>query len=146
MMRVLKYFLLKDNKGYALPIAVIALAFLGILLLSIATIAANNTRQAVAQEDNLKAHYLARSGIEIAYGALMTDEGDLFYDLDDGQSLASETIALQGGEVTVNVERDGDWVTISAVGELENGEGRSEIHLDIDVNNPETTRWRGRGL
>lgn len=143
----------KDNRGFALPVVLIALIVLGIILVSLAALAANNTRQTITQESNLKAHYLARSGIEIAYGALMTtEEGTvdrLFDTFEDNENYTlNDTIEIDDqhgnlvGSVEIDIYRNGDWVTIHALGDLTDGQGHSELFLDIDIDEPELIIWR----
>lgn len=147
MKRLISFF--RKNDGFALPTVLIAFVFLGILALSITLIATNNTRQVIRQEDNLKAHYLARSGIEIGYGALMMLEGtEILFEtfLDGGRNeteTLEDTVSLQGGDVTVSISRNGDYITIHAVGELDNDGGSSQIYLDIDIDDPTLISWRG---
>jgi len=144
---------IKNEKGFVLPIVLIMLVVLGIILISLAALAASNARQTVAQEHNLKAHYLARSGIEIAYGALMTTEEGakdrLFDTFEDNESYTlNETIEINDqsdnlvGSVEINIYRSDDWVTIHALGNLSDGQGQSELFLDIDIDEPEHIIWR----
>ncbi len=50
---------------------------MSILFLSAYTLIQSNTKQIIAQENNLRAHYLARSGATLAYTAIAGGEDNL---------------------------------------------------------------------
>jgi len=68
----------KTNKeGYALITVVVVMVVMSILFLSAYTLIQSNTKQIIAQENNLRAHYLARSGATLAYTAIAGGEDNL---------------------------------------------------------------------
>ena len=66
---------LRKRKGFALMTVLFVVIILSIFFISIITITQSNTKQVRLQEDNLRAYYLARSGVDIAYAALMEEIG-----------------------------------------------------------------------
>jgi len=141
-----------DNNGIALPSVLLAMIVLAVIIIAVTALATSNTRQLATQELNLKAHYLARSGIEIAYTALMVDyDGILFSAFEDngayanGEILGATLNNLPGGTVDLTIQRDpasSDYVTITAFAELDDGIGRSQVVVDINIDNQEDLIWR----
>lgn len=64
---------MKKNKGGVLVFVVIALVFVTILGASIATLTQNNILQAIYQKENREGYYLARSGAELMYEHLKSN-------------------------------------------------------------------------
>lgn len=147
---------ISDDKGFALPVVIITLAVLGILIVSLAFMSASNTRQVITQEKNLKALYLARSGLEIAYAALMEEyEGETLFSTfvspggrnndryRDNNPLTDE-IDMQDGttEISIYLDDSQEWLTIKATGQLDEGVGGAVMYLDIGVSDPTNLIWR----
>ncbi|SES63386.1 hypothetical protein [Anaerobranca gottschalkii] len=136
--------LLKD-KGAALPLVIIAVLVIAIISLSIYNITSNNIMMVKYQENYLKAHYLARSGIEIAYEALWADNGQLLENLDNLGKLGPETIELADGKVVVEVWQikrgNRDWVVIQGIGSYKNTGIENKVILEFEKENPENQRW-----
>ncbi len=63
---------MKNRKGVSLIWVIIALVFVSIMTISISTIAQSNILQAKRQDNIIQAYYIARSGAEITYEALIT--------------------------------------------------------------------------
>ena len=68
---------MKNRKGVSLIWVIIALVFVSIMTMSISTIAQSNILQAKRQDNTLQAYYIARSGAELAYEALITSSPSL---------------------------------------------------------------------
>ncbi len=141
---------LKRIKGFALPVVLMVMVVLSILFISIITIAQANTKQVAIQEDNLRAYYLARSGIDIAYAALMEEkDGELKINKflkDSKETLTHENLPLPNntdpvGYVDIEVSKIGDEVKIHAVARMAKGSGTSSLSFYIDKNNFTKNRW-----
>lgn len=63
--------ILKNEKGFSLPLVLVIFAVLTIFLTSSLKISRNNAKQVQNQESNMRAYYVARSGIDIVYAALL---------------------------------------------------------------------------
>lgn len=138
----------KLNKGFALPLVLMVVLVLSILFISIITIAQSNTRQVAIQEDNLRAYYLARSGIDIAYAALMDDNEKNFREfLNDSSPLVHSDLGLPSndspiGYVDIEVtDFSEDEVRIHAIARMAKGKGKSRLSLYIDKTNITRIRW-----
>lgn len=67
--------ILKNQDGIALSFVVMTLLVLFILTSIVASIAQTNIKQASAQDKGLQAYYTARSGAEMAFEALWSEQG-----------------------------------------------------------------------
>lgn len=141
---------LKRVKGFVLPVVLMVMVVLSILFISIITIAQSNTKQITTQEDNLRAYYLARSGIDIAYAALMEEkDGDLkIYKFikDTKDTLTHKNLALPNeidpvGYVDIEISKEDDEIKIRAAAKTAKESGTSSLSLYIDKNNLSRTRW-----
>lgn len=123
---------------------------LSIFFISLMTIAQSNTKQIRVQEDNLRAYYLARSGIDIAYAAIMEEEKGVmkFHKFIKGSedSIVHDNLALPNadspvGFVDVKISKDDNEVKISASAKTASGPGTSSLSLYIDKIDYTRTRW-----
>ena len=63
--------ILNNKKGISLVFVVLVLLVLSILSMAIFTLFTSNMRQAQRQENVIRAHYLAISGVDVTFAALM---------------------------------------------------------------------------
>lgn len=136
-----------NKKGFALPMVLLVVVVLSILFSSLIIMTQANTKHVTLQEDNLRAYYLARSGIDIAYTALMEDNEKKFKDfLNDNDELLHDNLALPDdietvGHVDVVVTKPDGEVKIHAKARTESGNGTSKLSLYIDITNINRIRW-----
>ena len=71
--------ILLNEKGFSLPLILVIFVVFTILFTSAIYVTQTNTMQIDSQEDNLRAYYIARSGIDMAYAALMQADNDINY-------------------------------------------------------------------
>lgn len=69
----MKTIIIKKSRASLMVSALILLVFISTIILLLTTYAANNLKHAKIQEEGLHAYYLAYSGCEIAYQALMKE-------------------------------------------------------------------------
>lgn len=147
-----KYNILKHDKGFALPTVLMVMVVLSILFTTVIMITQANTREIVLQEDNLRAYYIARSGIDIAYTALMEDpsnNGDTKikkFISDTEATLTHNQLKLPKesspiGTVDIKVSKTAEEIKIHALAKTLNGPGISSLSLYIDKDNFTKTRW-----
>ncbi|MCD6435303.1 MAG: hypothetical protein J7L15_02845, partial [Clostridiales bacterium] len=123
---------------------------LSILITSVYFVVNNNTKQVASQENRLRAYYVARSGIDIAYAALMQADTDGYekkvdrlIENDDSITQVDLNIPKNNpiGTVTVTVDLVDDEVEIHAESiMLDNGETYS-LSFYFNVDNFEKNRW-----
>ena len=134
-------------------------AVLSILFTSSIMVMNTNTNQIDSQEDNIRAYYVARSGVDIAYAALMSDNlnGNNNFD----QLLADDSIDFNDLKITdlavpetapigtVNVEvsivqNEGtgdEEVRIHAISQMIDDNESYTLAMYIKAENTEKTRW-----
>ncbi|WP_350344539.1 type II secretion system protein [Proteinivorax tanatarense] len=145
-----------NNKGFSLPMVLMVIMVLSILLASVFSLTQSNTKQIVAQENNLRAYYLARSGIDIAYAAMMEEDepyGQKIHRLikynDEIEHIGLELPQNEPiGSVNLRVYYDeaAKEVIIESKANLIDASGASKLslHIKYDENNPgdfTKTRW-----
>lgn len=139
----------KTNKeGYALITVVVVMVVMSILFLSAYTLIQSNTKQIIAQENNLRAHYLARSGATLAYTAIVEGEENLLNDFNSSnynskEEGKSDTIEFSDEEAKAEVIawHDNGYIYISSKSTLNKTSNTSEIFLKFEKNNPEKVNW-----
>jgi type II secretory pathway pseudopilin PulG len=126
-MGVVSMVLKLNNKRQGSAYAFVLVVFLIISIIgsSILFIFNNNLKQAKRQQDSLEAYYLAYSGVEMAYAALLSKKpnGDLkLKDLDSNELVENN---INYGNGTINIlakksERENfeNWIEITSTGIL----------------------------
>ncbi|MEA4890469.1 MAG: hypothetical protein VB070_13515 [Clostridiaceae bacterium] len=137
-----------SKKGSALSVVMLVLAVIMIITTVIASMYSVNLQQAKLQEDRMKAYYLALSGVEVGYSALMTDT-----DPDDANvvyyykkyaaelnNAISQSLTLDDGTVDLRLSRttiDGKvWLVIEAEGHLNNSTVTNTTAMRFRDDNP----------
>ncbi|MPM56596.1 hypothetical protein SDC9_103405 [bioreactor metagenome] len=144
-----------NERGAALIFVILALVIVSILAMAIASLVRSNLSQTVSQEDTLKAYYLATSGQELAYAALLKKDAygdsllsteftetahpdwhdapiltDILNHTDDG---------IDGGTVNVKVEavdKGGErWVKITSTGIVDGSAATKTVTLEFMADN-----------
>jgi competence protein ComGC len=146
---------LTNEQGFVLPLVLLVMVVLSILFVSMFTLTEANTNQVVVQENNLRGYYMARSGIEIAHAALMTEDEDPNFHLqidrfikeyEDGTVTSlTDTLSLPENDpmsdVEIKVTVVDDEVKIHAISTLRSNEAKHDLSLFINMNNYNNTRW-----
>ena len=146
-----------SKKGMALMVVVSLFMVLMIILASMSLVYQSNLRQTSQQEENMKAYYLALSGIELAYSALIQNTNTnpvanpiYYYTLAFPSSTTSpkvQEIELEGGSVTVTASRvslDGEpWIQIRAEGQTDNAVSRASTMRFLMENPAVVSRENG---
>ncbi|WP_143008352.1 hypothetical protein [Pelagirhabdus alkalitolerans] len=143
---------LKNERGFVLPLVLLVMVVLSVLFVSMFTLTEANTNQVVVQENNLRGYYMARSGIEIAHAALMTEDSDPSYHLQidrfiDESSDGSLTDELSLPEddpmsdIEIEVSVVDSEVKIYATSTLRSNGAKQDLALFINTSNYNDTRW-----
>jgi type II secretory pathway component PulK len=146
---------LKNERGAALIFVILALVIVSILAMAIASLVRSNLSQTVSEEDTLKAYYLAVSGQDLTYAALLQEDvdGDTLVDTTFSEAAhasvsdvptLTDTLGssdgLEGGSVTVTVrglDIDGErWVEIRSTATLESSSITKTVTLQFLAENP----------
>ena len=139
---------MKNRKGVSLIWVIIALVFVSIMTISISTIAQSNILQAKRQDNIIQAYYIARSGAELTYEALITSSPSLLLPFTSpSNSTNTHTITdnIVVGEGTANIVVTSynidtvKRIRIESIGELNNVTKR--IILEFDATSYADIRW-----
>lgn len=163
--------ILKNKKGAALIAVIIVLVVVMILASSMFVIFSNNLKQVKAQEYDAQAYYLALSGIELAYGSLMTPKPDpitgediqlykkfqwdkaTFTTIDDdlndkntsGDFPLTDIVDIKGNNINITISpiNNGDKreIKIQSLATLNSTGDTKSLTLIIDAENILNRRW-----
>jgi len=140
----------QNEEGFVLIAVLIVMVALSILFLAVINLTNTNSKQLDMQEDHMRAYYLSKSGIDIAYAALMKNDKNgvqNIKDIIDGKTAKLESeLELPNttdpiGTVTINVKLVDKEVRISAFAQLENSQSTSTLVLYVDKDDFNKTRW-----
>lgn len=145
--------ILNNKKGISLVFVVLVLLVLSILSMAIFTLFTSNMRQAQRQEDAIRAHYLAISGVEVTFAALMqgtTSQRLVNTYFNEPINISvdplSDSIEMDAGTVDIivstYVEEGNRWVLITSVGTLDTSDNMSQtVEMRFRVEYPEIQIW-----
>ncbi len=140
-------FKLKNRKGSALVFILIILLIMSLLGTSILSLFSTNLKQAKLQQDSLQAYYLAYTGVEIAYAALLDDAAKLKEITNNKKELTENNINFGDGKISVKSKLttmanfDG-WVEISSIGTLNKNNLEYKRTMLFDPTNPVDVYWK----
>lgn len=113
---------LNESKGGTLVFILMILMVVGILLAAIQAVFVGNLNQAKSQEEDVETYYLAYSGAEMAYAALINNSFELMNRLKNNtvSSYTENDIALGNGTIDVSAIKSTDsgfvdWIKITSI-------------------------------
>ncbi len=131
MVRIMKrHRILKNRKGAALISVITAVAILMIVMASVVFVARQDVLETIMQEERLRTYYIASSGIELTYAALMNPDFEpkklqtaITKLKENGNTPLFDSIAIgDAGIADVTIKRvtvnEKDWLQITSVGQL----------------------------
>ncbi len=141
--------ILKSNNGAALVFVLIVFLTLSILVMSALFITTTNTRQITTYKDNMIAHYVAFSGIELGFASLYTDTAseDLLEKLKSGSitKLGPDNVSIgENGdiaEVQVEINNEKTAIIITSTGIINSGTKSKTLQMSFPVDYPELQKW-----
>lgn len=140
---------LNSDDGSALAFVIIMIMVLTIFVSSILFLFDNNLIQAKKIEVNMEVYYLAYSGVEMSYAALLANTNEKMKELTDltVASLTTNSISFGNGEIDTQavLSKDPgfvDWIKITATATLDsNGDTDTRI-MYFDPNDPTKKVWK----
>ena len=142
--------IINNRSGVGLVYAVLVLLVVSVLSVAVFTLFASNINQAQRQEDAMRSHFIAISGVEVAFGALLQDNKSLLinhFDKIISQSVSplSDTIVFDDGEaqitITSYIEDEMRIVNIQSIGLATNSSISREINMWFRIEYPEIQTW-----
>jgi hypothetical protein len=146
----------RDRSGAILAFVLIVLLVVAVLTASIVHLNMANTAQVSSQRDYLQAYYLAYSGIEIGYAALMMDNENppvdgylnLLEDIIDNSPHTVADMNIEYGEngdnISVEIEYvpDDKTITIVSIGTHKNSNKSTKLTMSYPVDFPSLRTWK----
>ena len=139
------------KKGSALIYVFVIIIVLSILTTTILSILASNTRQVQYQQDSMEAYYLAYSGVQMAYSALLANNNAKMNELTRTTNPVAEqrqtNISFGNGRVTVVAKESTDtgyegWIIITAAATLSRNNMQYTRIMYFDPSNPIDMVWK----
>lgn len=141
---------MKRNRGLAFISVIIMFVVSFILLASMTLLFRQDLNETTNQDHRTEAYYLALSGIEIGYAALMTDiDPDvnvekLYYEDFTGSKIGNvkeqKGISYGNGKIDIRLSGkkiDGkDWVVINSTGKLNDSDISISTNMEFMSDNP----------
>lgn len=145
-----KHHVATDKRGFTLLFAMAVLLIMSILSVAIFTLFASNIATEKMQADAIRAHYVAQSGVDVAFGALLQDNKSLLTNYFDKGVTVSVTpltsqIVLDSGtaDIVVSSYIDGTerWVLITSTGNLSSSTVTQVSKLSFNIRYPQIKKW-----
>jgi hypothetical protein len=123
---------------------------MSILSVAIFTLFTSNIATEKMQADAIRAHYVAQSGVDVAFGALLQDNKSLLTSYFDKGITISVTpltsqIVLDSGtaDIVVSSYIDGTerWVLITSTGSLSSSTVTQVSKLSFNIRYPQIKKW-----
>ncbi len=139
-----------DKRGFTLLFAMAVLLIMSILSVAIFTLFASNIATEKMQTDAIRAHYVAQSGVDVAFGALLQDNKSLLTNYFDKAVTINVTpltsqIVLDSGtaDIVVSSYIDGTerWVLITSTGSLNASTVTQVSKLSFNIRYPQIKKW-----
>ncbi|SFH47745.1 hypothetical protein SAMN05192551_101129 [Tindallia magadiensis] len=142
---------LKNNKGIALVYVLMAFLVLMIFMSSVVFIFSTNHKQAIRQDDHMRAYYLALSGIDVTKSTLLMplyvedeEEKNMMDKMkSDGPIYIDDSLEIDGEDIEISVEFDEDRNTFVLTSEVVTDKGiTSKLILELEMSgNRYQERW-----
>ena len=141
--------IIKSNDGSILVFVLIVFLVITILTSSVIYLNTTNTRQVASQRESLHAYYLAYSGIEIGYAALMADSEQLLNKIINTSPHNLKENNIKYGKdnkddisIDIKYTPDDKTITIVSVGTHNNSNKSSTLTMFYPVDFPSLRTWR----
>jgi len=136
---------IKSEQGAALIMILIAFMVITILATSVLVMAQNNTKQVVLQGDGMDSYYIARSGAEATFQALIESSPSKLTQFQTGSTVVTTTVNFAEGTANISIEGYNDGSTrrvrITSVGEAIGTNVTKRAILEFDYSNQQKIKW-----
>ncbi len=135
--------ILNSNTGAALVMTLVTFMIMTMLTFSVLYMNTTNTKQVISQKDYYRAYYLAYSGVEIAYSALLMDGGSLLNQYKISVKSDSESgIVFGDGKIDVSISSDSaKKITIISTGTLDSNGRSVTLTASFLADYPTIMKW-----
>ena len=131
--------LMFNNRGNTLLYVMIAMLVVFIMVAAVASLTQANIRQASAQEKGMQAYYVARSGAELAYDAIITTTPSLLdsFKANPALVLTENDIDFDYGTADVTATSsgtgNGQTILITSVGTMKDDDVSRTVTLQFYI-------------
>jgi hypothetical protein len=141
-----------NNNGVSLIFVILVLIVMSILSMAIFSLFTSNMAQAKYQQSSLRVHYIAISGVEVAFGALLQENKSLLTNYFDKATNVTiipltDSVTLDNGYASivissyVDIKTNERWVKIDSTGHLTGSNTIRIISMSFRVAYPEVQKW-----
>lgn len=130
--------ILTDKQGNVLAYVMIVMLMVFIVIGAVVSLAQSNIRQASAQEKGMQAYYLARSGAELAFEAILDPDCDVLTNFKNGSlTEKTESVTFDNGTADVKVTKflsgETPKIMIESLGTLDGSGISRTVKLEFNV-------------
>ncbi|KAF5041884.1 hypothetical protein DSECCO2_518370 [anaerobic digester metagenome] len=135
----------KKEQGSALVMVIIAFMIITVITTSVFVLAGSNTKQVVSQNEGMESYYIARSGAEATYQALLTSSPSLLTQFQSGSTVQTDTITFDEGTAEITVEGFNEGTTrrvrITSVGKADGINVSRKSILEFNYDGYDDIKW-----
>lgn len=143
-----RYRQVMDTKGVALLLVLLVMVVLSILAVAVLTMFTTNMATKKMQEDSIRAHYIAMSGVEVTFGALLQDNESLlntYFKPNPNATPLTQEIVFDGGSADIvvstfeaNSER---WILITSTATIDGSTIDNVVTMEFRLEYPQIQQW-----
>jgi type II secretory pathway component PulK len=139
-----------DNRGVTLVFVLAVLLIMSTLSVAIFALFSSNMTEEQMQTDAIRAHYVAQTGVDVAFGALLQDNRSLLTSYFDKAITVvvtplTDTVTLDNGSASIVVSSyiDGTerFVLITSTGSISNSSVTQVSKMSFNVKYPQIQKW-----
>jgi len=139
-----------NRKGVALLLVLLVMVVLSILAVAVLTMFTTNMATEKMQEDSIRAHYIAMSGVDVTFGALLQNDESLlnsYFNKANNVTVTplTDTIEFDGGTATIIVSTyvadDERWVLITSTATLDGSDINNVVTMEFRLEFPQIQQW-----
>jgi type II secretory pathway component PulK len=140
---------ISNKNGSAIVYVLFIFLIIVIFSTIVITLFDNNLKQATREEKSIEAYYLAYSGNQMAFTALIDNDNELFDQIKDGSvsSFSESDIDFGEGEIDISVTLSTEtnyngWIKIVSTGTLNESNISRTRTMYIDPSNQKNVVWK----
>jgi type II secretory pathway pseudopilin PulG len=145
-----KYRKVLDNRGVTLVFVLAVLLIMSTLSVAIFALFSSNMNEEQMQTDAIRAHYVAQTGVDVAFGALLQNNRSLLTSYFDKATTVvitplTDTIDLDNGSASIvvssYVEGTERFVLITSTGSITSSSVTQVSKMSFNVKPPQIQKW-----
>jgi len=145
-----KYRKVLDNRGVTLVFVLAVLLIMSTLSVAIFALFSSNMNEEQMQTDAIRAHYVAQTGVDVAFGALLQNNRSLLTSYFDKATTVvitplTDTVTLDNGSASIvvssYVEGTERFVLITSTGSISNSSVTQVSKMSFNVKYPQIQKW-----